>query len=628
MISWGSVRGKSMPLMIFSTLVVPAALLMAQAPTLTLPTTPVTGVQTATTGPTYSTMALSGIGSGYSITNTTYNAWCTNPNSDIPSDILNLATNPPSLFDPTGAAQYQPYSSYASNLPTDGNAGTAGNILNSQTVLTVAQEWQIVNYAINFPNGLHGTIPTTMTDVQAAIWQILRPQDGIDYLTDGDQYAAQLYADAIENGIGFTPKPGQLIAVVLDPITPANSPVPYQGVFIQVPVPKGSICLKKCANVSTAKCFQSVTYYYTVTNTGNTTLTNIAVKDDNGTPNNPNDDFVVGTIASLSAGASQTLTHKTYLPITEYAVDSKGNSNWSTLITTALPNGNIQVTLLQDEDLIDNTYGSTTSGGWLGQHNNFANHLGSDSAEFQFTDGDGNVVLDFNADYVSQSKQYPSGYGTAGVKGGAGQVYFGNPSNIVSVDTTLTDTLNQSSKYYGNTTNSPSPVDHTWNSVNGYTVVINGAAFGRNGFGQCNIKTVQNSQCKTGGGHYKPTPTCSVVTNTATVTAQVESIETITATATASVQVRTACQQTCQQQQHKCQRRQQQCQCQCWECQHGNHNQCQNQQCHDPNCPHQQVQCQCPQQQQCQCQCSECRQGHHNLCQNHQCHDPNCPHHS
>ncbi|OBQ14891.1 MAG: hypothetical protein AN481_20075, partial [Aphanizomenon flos-aquae LD13] len=44
----------------------------------------------------------------------------------------------------------------------------------------------------------------------------------------------------------------------------------------------------------------NVTYSYKVSNTGDVVLSNVTVKDDNGTPGNPSDDFIVGTIASLA----------------------------------------------------------------------------------------------------------------------------------------------------------------------------------------------------------------------------------------------------------------------------------------------------------------------------------------
>jgi hypothetical protein len=60
---------------------------------------------------------------------------------------------------------------------------------------------------------------------------------------------------------------------------------------------------------------QPITWTYKVTNTGNIDLTNLQVKDDNGTPANTSDDFVVGSIASLAVGSNQTL-QKTSTAIT------------------------------------------------------------------------------------------------------------------------------------------------------------------------------------------------------------------------------------------------------------------------------------------------------------------------
>ena len=53
-----------------------------------------------------------------------------------------------------------------------------------------------------------------------------------------------------------------------------------------------------------------VVYHYTVTNTGDTYLSDIVVTDDNGTPNDANDDFTVCTInGPLAPGASQSCDH-------------------------------------------------------------------------------------------------------------------------------------------------------------------------------------------------------------------------------------------------------------------------------------------------------------------------------
>ena len=51
-----------------------------------------------------------------------------------------------------------------------------------------------------------------------------------------------------------------------------------------------------------------VTFTYVITNTGEVTLLNVVVVDDNGTPADTSDDVTVGTIASLDVGESVTLT--------------------------------------------------------------------------------------------------------------------------------------------------------------------------------------------------------------------------------------------------------------------------------------------------------------------------------
>jgi hypothetical protein len=157
----------------------------------------------------------------------------------VPREIINFATNPPSFFDPSGSATYNVFSSYATNLPIDGNAGVIGPVFGGTTVLTQAQEMQIVNYILNFPKGKNGTLATTVPDIQAALWQVLRPTDGTAYVNGAgtDANALALYNDAIANGIGFIPGSTQVVAVILDPQTPGNSPQPYQGIIVPVPLP-------------------------------------------------------------------------------------------------------------------------------------------------------------------------------------------------------------------------------------------------------------------------------------------------------------------------------------------------------------------------------------------------------
>jgi hypothetical protein len=81
----------------------------------------------------------------------------------------------------------------------------------------------------------------------------------------------------------------------------------------------------------------TVTWSYEVTNTGNVSLTNVVVRDDNGTPSNLLDDFTVCTIASMAPGASQTCTATGIATVGQF-------KNWG--VVTGLYNG---VTVTDDD---------------------------------------------------------------------------------------------------------------------------------------------------------------------------------------------------------------------------------------------------------------------------------------
>ncbi len=304
------------------------------------------------------------------------------------------------------------------------------------------------------------------------------------------------------------------------------------------PPPPPSISLTKTANPTSAAAFAPVTYTYTVTNTGSTTLTNVKVVDDNGTPGYTADDFVVGTIASLAPFASQTFTATIVPVVNECVTVGSTNTPAGILIATVLPSGDLKIVYRQSTALVDNAYGTSSvspADNWPSTHK-FSDLTGSDQADFQIYDGAGNLVLDFLFDYLSSSSAYPSGYGTLGVSGGDGKLNSGNAAWVLGVlspatlsdgtvvrsTTTITTDLNQSSAFYGYTTNSPAPGDPNlanWELVDGYTVYISKAAFGSNGFGKVLIPYVHNSPSKVSGTiKFFPTPCSGNVTNTATVT--------------------------------------------------------------------------------------------------------------
>jgi len=61
---------------------------------------------------------------------------------------------------------------------------------------------------------------------------------------------------------------------------------------------------------------QMVTYTYQITNTGDTTLTNVTVMDDNGTPGINNDDLTICTNLIIEAGATTSCVRNAVLFVT------------------------------------------------------------------------------------------------------------------------------------------------------------------------------------------------------------------------------------------------------------------------------------------------------------------------
>lgn len=193
--------------------------------------------------------------------------------------------------------------------------------------------------------------------------------------------------------------------------------------------------------------------------------------------------------------------------------------------------GDVTITFLQGVN--DNVYGTsaTTDPMWGSHGHTFSDLLGSDKAEFIIYGGS-TALLDVTIDYVASvtgtlswstvdgtmTKSYASGYGTAGFfvntsKGGTIANSDGSITNsanskyVLNFDTTLTDNLNQSPAYYGDTTNSPVG-DPNWNNVNGYTLTIAGQLFTDNSksFGGVNLALVHDSP----EGNYE-TPTITTV---------------------------------------------------------------------------------------------------------------------
>lgn len=98
--------------------------------------------------------------------------------------------------------------------------------------------------------------------------------------------------------------------------------------------------------------------------------------------------------------------------------------NPGTLAWTTDAAGNVFVAFVQPLSINDNTYGANAIG-WGSKKHSFSDLTGSDKAQFNFTNGAGQMFI-YTLDYISQSKTTPSGYASLGVTGGDGSVAKNN----------------------------------------------------------------------------------------------------------------------------------------------------------------------------------------------------------
>ena len=177
-------------------------------------------------------------------------------------------------------------------------------------------------------------------------------------------------------------------------------------------------------------------------------------------------------------------------------------------------NDDVFVAFVQPLTLIDNTYGANTVG-WgkniapSGKNHNFKDLVGSDKAQFQFTDALGNVLLDFDFDYISKSG---GTYQSLGATGGDGKVKSGSASSIKGFGTSLDYNFNTLG--YVLTEDSPAtdsdysdpPSAPGWIFDVIYEIQVDGNIFNNDDFGEVTIPIVHDSPNKIGKNKVFPDP--------------------------------------------------------------------------------------------------------------------------
>ena len=188
-----------------------------------------------------------------------------------------------------------------------------------------------------------------------------------------------------------------------------------------------------------------------------------------------------------------------------------GGQLWTCQGTT----GDVYVAFVQPLTLVDNTYGRN-SVGWgpdapSGKRHNFTDLLGSDAAEFAFTDGTGQVVLDIKVDYLSETSKNSGVFCSLGVSGGDGEVNSGPADSVLEWGTSLdynfntlgyvlTDDSPATDANYAENPNYPG-----WVFEVAYELRVSGDLFRANDFGGVRVTLVHDSPNKIGKNKVYPT---------------------------------------------------------------------------------------------------------------------------
>jgi len=184
--------------MIATFLIVTAPLVRADG-SLNLPSAPVNViVHNDTTS--YFVTTLSNVPGGYDVTNTAYFGWC------IDYSVL-MARN----------------ETFQANLYSSLNP-PAGNFSSVQ--------WDMVNYILNSPIA---SATGNFTETQDCIWNFVNNTSSYTHTLDSNE--SLIVQDALANGTGFVPAPGQSVAVIVFPLYAQVGLETFQDSIIDVPMP-------------------------------------------------------------------------------------------------------------------------------------------------------------------------------------------------------------------------------------------------------------------------------------------------------------------------------------------------------------------------------------------------------
>ncbi len=182
----------------------------------------------------------------------------------------------------------------------------------------------------------------------------------------------------------------------------------------------------------------------------------------------------------------------------------------------------IHLRLTFNPDFVDNSYGETAIG-WgddtaetepvpadpkakpkKGKRGHtFKDLVGSDHAEFQLFDTQGELKVQFKLDYIQESSETASGYACAGVTGGDGKMIVGEADWIMGATSSLDRNLNGCG--WGDylidspatdISYTPNPDAPTWDYRVVYEVWVAEEPFGVDGFGDARIEYVHASPSK------------------------------------------------------------------------------------------------------------------------------------